>query len=208
MEVIRLPKDFKERKLWLSVFLRNNIPDHKDTTVFEEHWPVNYQKVAYYGKEQRKAPLSVFLCVKKNLIPTRPPPESITRKANPSSRNFQPDESNHFKQLYQISSFCDLISMLVNPERISTNEMHIIANELHIILQSEKFVDETGVSEFSENCDSHFYASEYGICLHEFSRGGLNVPGDNNLFLLTGDCYLWIYCFLPSFRNNLSHISP
>ena len=126
------------------------------------------------------------------------PPDRVTSKANLSSRNSQSDESNHFKQLDQISSFYDLILMLVNSKRIFTNDMHIIVNELHIILQTEKLLDGTDVSKFSKNCDSHCYASEYGNYLHELGRGGFKVPGDNNLFLLTGDCYLWIYYFLPS----------
>ena len=33
-----------------------NILDHKDTVVSEEHWPADYSKVIYYGKERPRDP--------------------------------------------------------------------------------------------------------------------------------------------------------
>ena len=112
------------------------------TIVCEEHWPADYPKVVYYGKEHSRDPPSVFLCVKKGLIPTKASSDKTTLKANPSSRNSQPDESNHFNKLDQITSFYDLILMLVNQERICTGGMHIIVNEIHKILHIKKFVTE------------------------------------------------------------------
>ena len=31
---------------------RDNIPDHKNVMVYEQHWPADYPKVIYYGKER------------------------------------------------------------------------------------------------------------------------------------------------------------
>ena len=42
----------KERKIWLFVIPRDNIPDHKDTVVCEEDWSADYLKVIYYRKER------------------------------------------------------------------------------------------------------------------------------------------------------------
>ena len=36
---------------------RGNIPDHKNVVVYEQHWPADYPKVIYYGKER---PRDVF----------------------------------------------------------------------------------------------------------------------------------------------------
>ena len=36
-----MPQDLIERKLWLFVISRDNILDHKDTVVCEEHWPAD-----------------------------------------------------------------------------------------------------------------------------------------------------------------------
>ena len=36
---------------------RDNIPDHKNVVVYEQHWPADYPKVIYYGKER---PRDVF----------------------------------------------------------------------------------------------------------------------------------------------------
>ena len=52
VKVFRPPKDLRERKLWLSVIPRDNKPDYKDTVVCKEHWPADYPKVIYYGKEE------------------------------------------------------------------------------------------------------------------------------------------------------------
>ena len=43
----------KEKKLWLSVIQRDNIQDHKDTVICEEHWPEDHPKnyeIIYYPK--------------------------------------------------------------------------------------------------------------------------------------------------------------
>ena len=50
----------KERKLWLPFIPGDNITDHKDTVVCEEHWPVDYPNVIYYMKERPRD--SIFLC--------------------------------------------------------------------------------------------------------------------------------------------------
>ena len=47
------------------------MPGHKDTVVCEEHWPADYPKVIYYGKERpRDSPLPFFLCVKIAMLGT------------------------------------------------------------------------------------------------------------------------------------------
>ena len=156
VKVFRLPTDLKERKLWLSVIPRDDIADHRDLVVCEKHQPANYPKVIYYGKERPRDPPSVFLCVKKTLIPAKLIPGRTTRKANLSCRNSQPDESNPFNQIDKISSFYGFVLMLVNQERISTNDMYVIVNELHIILQGKTFVYGIGVSELMYNNNTIF----------------------------------------------------
>ena len=50
----RYTKRFQRRKKALLVFLipRDNMPVHKNAVVYEEHWPADYPKLIYYGKEQ------------------------------------------------------------------------------------------------------------------------------------------------------------
>ena len=64
INVFRQLKDLKEKKLWLSVILRDNIPDHKDNEVCQEHWPANYPKVIYYGKERPREYFSSYKLVR------------------------------------------------------------------------------------------------------------------------------------------------
>ena len=45
---------------------RDNIPDHKNVVVYEQHWPADYPKVIYYGKER----LIEFVCVKIAMLRT------------------------------------------------------------------------------------------------------------------------------------------
>ena len=91
IKVFRLPEDLKERKPWLSVIPRDNIPDHKDTVVCKEHWTSQQiiQKLFIMGKNDQEIPRQFFfcVCVKKSLILTKASPDSTTRKTNPSSKN-------------------------------------------------------------------------------------------------------------------------
>ena len=54
VKFLNYTKRFQRRKKALPVFLipRDNIPDHKNAVVYEEHWPADYPKLIYYGKEQ------------------------------------------------------------------------------------------------------------------------------------------------------------
>ena len=45
-------KDLKEKNLCLPFTPGDNITDHKDTVVCEEHWPADYPKLIDYGKER------------------------------------------------------------------------------------------------------------------------------------------------------------
>ena len=42
-----MPKDLKEREVWLSVIPRDNIRDHKATMICEKHWPADYPNIMY-----------------------------------------------------------------------------------------------------------------------------------------------------------------
>ena len=44
----------KKKNLLLFFIPRDNTPDHKNAVVYEEHWPADYPKAIYYGKEQPK----------------------------------------------------------------------------------------------------------------------------------------------------------
>ena len=59
VKVFKLYQKISKKKKALLVFLipRDNIPDHKNAVVYEEHWPADYPKLIYYGKEQ---PRDVF----------------------------------------------------------------------------------------------------------------------------------------------------
>ena len=54
VKVFKLYQKISKKKKALLVFLipRDNIPDHKNAVVYEEHWPADYPKLIYYGKEQ------------------------------------------------------------------------------------------------------------------------------------------------------------
>ena len=47
-----LGKSFERKLGCLSFIARDNITDHKVTVVLEEHWPADYLKAIYYGKER------------------------------------------------------------------------------------------------------------------------------------------------------------
>ncbi len=59
----------------------------KYTVVCSKHWPSDFKKSMYYGKERPASPPSVFDCVKPSLVPTKPPNQRKTKKATSSVRN-------------------------------------------------------------------------------------------------------------------------
>ena len=98
VKVYRSPRNLEERKRWLTIIPRDNIPDTKNTVVCEKHWSENYPTNLDYGKERPRDPPSVFTCVKPSQVPTLPSRKRSTVKAFTEVRNFlpDPDESNHF----------------------------------------------------------------------------------------------------------------
>ena len=105
VKVFRLPRNLGQRKRWLTIIPRDNIPDTKNTVVCEKHWPENYPTKLDYGKERPRDPHSVFTWVKPSQVPTLPPRKRSTVKAFAEVRNFLPDESNHFLEKDQIKNF-------------------------------------------------------------------------------------------------------
>ena len=43
METFRLPRDPAERNIWIVIIRTDNIPNKKDTVVWERHWPGDYE---------------------------------------------------------------------------------------------------------------------------------------------------------------------
>ena len=60
VKVFRLPGNLGQRKRWLTIIPRDNIPDTKNTVVCEKHWSENYPTKLDYGKERPRDPHSVF----------------------------------------------------------------------------------------------------------------------------------------------------
>ena len=54
VKVFRLPRNLGQRKRWLTIIPRDNIPDTKNTVVCEKHWSENYPTKLDYGLNQAK----------------------------------------------------------------------------------------------------------------------------------------------------------
>ncbi|XP_047138875.1 THAP domain-containing protein 2-like [Hydra vulgaris] len=81
VKAFRLPRNIEERKRWIAIIPRDNIPDTNNTVVCERHWPKGYLNVSDYGKlRPRDAPL-VFSCIKPSLVPTVSVPLRKTSKS-------------------------------------------------------------------------------------------------------------------------------
>ena len=93
--LLRRKKNLEERKRWLSIIPRDNIPDTKNTVACEKHWPENYPTKLYYGKETTRDHHSVFTCGKPNEVLRLLPRKGSTVKALADVRNLLPDESHH-----------------------------------------------------------------------------------------------------------------
>ena len=97
--VYRLPKDPEDRRKWLSAIPRSNIPYSKYTVVCSEHWPINFKKINFHGKERPSSPPSIFNCVKSSLVPTAPPKSRITTSSTSGARSVQADQLETFKAM-------------------------------------------------------------------------------------------------------------
>ena len=52
VKVYKLPRNLEERKRWLTITPRDNVPDTKETVVYEKHWLENYPAKLDYGRER------------------------------------------------------------------------------------------------------------------------------------------------------------
>ena len=62
VKTFRLPRNIEERKRWIVIIPRDNVPDNNNTVVCERHWPKNYSTVTDYGKLRHRDAPSVFDC--------------------------------------------------------------------------------------------------------------------------------------------------
>ena len=95
-KVFRLPTDKCERERWIRAIPRDNIPDSRDTSVCENHWPPGYATIKVHGKERPREPPSVFSQVPLSMIPTPPSKLRQTTRCDSSVRNKQDDEMPAF----------------------------------------------------------------------------------------------------------------
>lgn len=77
-----LPRNPEEKKKWITIFWRNNVPDSKDTFVCQRHWPKDYPTTIFYGKLSLRYPPSVFDCIKRSLLSTVPSAPRKTVRAH------------------------------------------------------------------------------------------------------------------------------
>ena len=114
-KVFRLPSEKREpdeRSRWIKAIPRDNIPDHKNTSICEDHWPSGYETISRYGKLRPLYAPSVFKNIKASLVPTPPAPARVTSRSLNSVRNIIPDEIDLFNERDKIKSFADIFENL------------------------------------------------------------------------------------------------
>ena len=102
--VFRLPSDKMERERWLKVIPRDNIPDSKDSSVCEIHWPKGYSTIRVHGKVRPRDPPSIFPGVPKSMIPRPPSKPRPTSKTSLKVRGKKEDELTSFLQKDKITN--------------------------------------------------------------------------------------------------------
>ena len=104
VKTFRLPRNIEERKRWIVIIPRDNVPDTNNTVVCERHWSKNYSTVTDYGKLRPRDAPSVFDCIKPSLVPTVPMPLRKTSKSLNSVRWQEEDELAIFNSQEKIES--------------------------------------------------------------------------------------------------------
>lgn len=165
----RLPRNTDERKLWLSIIPRDNIPDKKDTVVCERHWPLNYATTKSFGKLRPKDPPSVFDNILPSLLPTK---NSIvkprtTTKSSSENRNAAEDQMNMFLANDKIQDlkclrdkFCDKVAQQYS-DIATLFEVVSMGNIANITIQSKQYILGTSVPKFALRIYDQFNFDAY-----------------------------------------------
>lgn len=137
-----LPRSKDEKRRWLSIIPRDNIPESQNTVVCEKekHWPANYKTVKVFGKDRPFEPPSIFENIKHSLLRTS---SSIVRPRNTESalaevRSILPDELSIFEDNDKIIDYADLCSNVI--ARVISVKFQIIQNDEYILLMSPEFI--------------------------------------------------------------------
>lgn len=164
VKTFRLPRDDAEKRLWLSAIPRDNIPDHKDTVVCENHWPTGYETVVVFSKIRPKNPPSVFENIPKSMLPS-PIFKRSTKNTSFESRSTVPDELQSFLAQDKIESFAAFKSdinahkFFHNQKPIKCITFEVEEDSVHI--QSIDFMDKTGIPIFLLKLHSNFKYTAY-----------------------------------------------
>ena len=132
VQVFRFPNDEDEKKRWLKVIPRDNIPDHPNTVVCERHFPSGYATVNFKGKARPKDPPSVFDNLPSSLLPSPAPKPRTTKKVFASVRTIQNDELAQFLEKDKIKNFDNLVSNIDNHDFVSAVIRYNSNNQLFI----------------------------------------------------------------------------
>ena len=120
-----------ERERWLKVIPRDNIPDSKDTSVCEIHWPKGYPTIQVHRKVRPRDPPSIFPGVPKSMIPTPPTKPCPTSKTSLKVHGKKEDELTSFLQKDTIT-YESLIKNVVSHKFASTITYYTVNEVLHI----------------------------------------------------------------------------
>ena len=97
-KIFRLPSaktKHTERQRWIKT-IPNTVPNSKDTSICEKHWPTNYETVSVNGKLRPRDPPSIFSGVPQSVIPT-PPSKPRTTESIFDFRTKMDDQYEDFK---------------------------------------------------------------------------------------------------------------
>lgn len=142
VKTFRLPQNEQQKKLWLSIIPRDNIPNHKDTVICERHWPEGYAKIKFYGKERPRDPPSVFENIPPSLLRTKSsiPRPRETVNTSSSVRSILPDEISAFEEQDNIKDFITLCRDVKTKDFVSTFKCSILHADQHAMFISDKFI--------------------------------------------------------------------
>ena len=86
-----------ERQRWIKT-IPNTVPDSKDTSICEKHWPTNYETVSVNGKLRPRDPPSLYPGVPKSVIPTPPSKPRTTERSSFDVRTRMDDQYEDLKK--------------------------------------------------------------------------------------------------------------
>jgi hypothetical protein len=161
-KIFRLPSENRypdERSRWLKAIPRDDIPNHKNTSICEEHWPSGYETITRHGQLRPRHAPSVFKGFKSSLIPTPPTPARTTKRSLSEIRCIIPDEMSLFNERDKILSFNDIYNN-ISSESCSV-EFVKYQNNGSIMIQSTNFLEGTCVPMFSLKIKEDFSFEAY-----------------------------------------------